>query len=548
MSVTIPEILVALLGARVLGRRRALDRDGVAASPGSATDAASLYLKPGDVMEAEIERIGVLRNPVVSWQEAHGEPPPPRVRPRGEPMAWPRDDAKLERVRALMAEEELDALVVRAPDNVLYLTNFWGMKGYDAVVFPREGEPTLICLEASAEDAARTAWTTTSASSRGYDDDDPRPPLARTLDARARRPRATTSASASSSRSARRPPTAWSASRRPSRRRWFDAFGRTPPTRRRCSRAARAIKTEQEIERMRLANEIAAAAMEHVPRRAPAGDEGERGGGALARLRPRRGHRLEGTGRARARLLARLVGPGHPDVHRDRRPAGAARTSRRCSRSGSAPTATGATTRRTSAPASSTPRYAELARAAARASTSARVDHCRPGASLAELDRLVRDGHRRGRLSRPADPPDRHGVGARAHEPPYAHQAGGGHDRGGHGAGDRARDLLGGRRRPARRGQLPHHRGRRREAVVVPGRRGRADDLDRRAERRRTAIDGDGRPLRHDAPRRRADRRRRPRPGAEARDRRALLDELGIERIEAGFPRVSQDDWRRGAS
>ena len=59
-------------------------------------------------------------------------------------MSWPRDEAKLDRVRALMAEEELDALVVRAPDNVLYLTNFWGMKGYDACVFPREGEPVLI--------------------------------------------------------------------------------------------------------------------------------------------------------------------------------------------------------------------------------------------------------------------------------------------------------------------------------------------------------------------------------------------------------------------
>ena len=32
------------------------------------------------LMECEIERIGVLRNPVVSWQEAHGEPAPPRVR------------------------------------------------------------------------------------------------------------------------------------------------------------------------------------------------------------------------------------------------------------------------------------------------------------------------------------------------------------------------------------------------------------------------------------------------------------------------------------
>jgi 2-keto-4-pentenoate hydratase/2-oxohepta-3-ene-1,7-dioic acid hydratase in catechol pathway len=37
------------------------------------------YLRPGDVVEAEIEGVGVLRNPVVSWRDAHGEPPPPRV-------------------------------------------------------------------------------------------------------------------------------------------------------------------------------------------------------------------------------------------------------------------------------------------------------------------------------------------------------------------------------------------------------------------------------------------------------------------------------------
>ncbi len=47
---------------------------------GFSEDAASLYLKPGDVIEAEIERIGVLRNPVISWQEAHGAPAPERVR------------------------------------------------------------------------------------------------------------------------------------------------------------------------------------------------------------------------------------------------------------------------------------------------------------------------------------------------------------------------------------------------------------------------------------------------------------------------------------
>src|SRR6266852_5313509 len=101
-------------------------------------------------------------------------------------MGWARDDAKLARVRSLMADDGLDALVVRAPDNVLYLTNFWGMKGYDACVFPREGEPVLICLEASAEDAERTAWTRNVHFVRGYHESDPRPPLARTLDAAAR--------------------------------------------------------------------------------------------------------------------------------------------------------------------------------------------------------------------------------------------------------------------------------------------------------------------------------------------------------------------------
>ena len=39
-------------------------------------DAADFYLRPGDVVECEIENIGVLRNPVISWEEAHGAPAP----------------------------------------------------------------------------------------------------------------------------------------------------------------------------------------------------------------------------------------------------------------------------------------------------------------------------------------------------------------------------------------------------------------------------------------------------------------------------------------
>ncbi len=79
MSVTIPEIL-SHYSALGYSAGDVLSTGTVSGVAGFSPDAASLYLRPGDVIEAEIERIGVLRNPVVSWQEAHGEPPPARVR------------------------------------------------------------------------------------------------------------------------------------------------------------------------------------------------------------------------------------------------------------------------------------------------------------------------------------------------------------------------------------------------------------------------------------------------------------------------------------
>jgi len=54
------------------------------------------------------------------------------------------------------------------------------------------------------------------------------------------------------------------------------------------------------------------------------------------------------------------------------------------------------------------------------------LDHCRPGACLAELDRLIRAGIAAAGFPDQPTHPIAHGVGARAHEPPYAHQAGGG--------------------------------------------------------------------------------------------------------------------------
>src|SRR5690242_2734023 len=182
-------------------------------------------------------------------------------------MTWPRDDAKLDRVRAAMAEQDLDALVVRAPDNVLYLTNYWSMKGYDVAVFPREGEPTLIALEPQRDDAERTAWTTDIRLFKGYDERDPRPPTARSLElaqatVRERGFRTVgVEASLGTQASDRMvgEPTTYT-------RAFFDAFPDAVDATSLLN-DCRAVKTGQEIERMRLANELAALAMEHVRER-----------------------------------------------------------------------------------------------------------------------------------------------------------------------------------------------------------------------------------------------------------------------------------------
>src|SRR6186997_2320927 len=64
MSTTIPEIL-SRFSALGYSAGDVLSTGTVSGVAGFSPDPASLYLKPGDVVEAEIERIGVLRNPVV---------------------------------------------------------------------------------------------------------------------------------------------------------------------------------------------------------------------------------------------------------------------------------------------------------------------------------------------------------------------------------------------------------------------------------------------------------------------------------------------------
>jgi len=71
MSVTIPEIL-AHYSPMGYSAGDVLSTGTVSGVAAFSDDPKSLYLKPGDVVECEIEKIGVLRNPVVSYRELHG--------------------------------------------------------------------------------------------------------------------------------------------------------------------------------------------------------------------------------------------------------------------------------------------------------------------------------------------------------------------------------------------------------------------------------------------------------------------------------------------
>lgn len=75
MSVSIPQ-LVAYHSPQVYSPGDLLTTGTIAGVAASTNDPFSNYLKPGDVVEAEIEKLGVLRNHVVAWSEVRSDPPP----------------------------------------------------------------------------------------------------------------------------------------------------------------------------------------------------------------------------------------------------------------------------------------------------------------------------------------------------------------------------------------------------------------------------------------------------------------------------------------
>src|ERR1700693_3636554 len=184
-------------------------------------------------------------------------------------MAYPLDEEKWQRGRQMLERQDLHAIVGRAPDNVLYLTNYWTMKGYDLAIFPREGEPTLVVIEPQFREAQRTAWNKYVRFFPFYHPRDPRPPMVRAVEMavevlkeRNLTRRVGIELSQNSQicdRMVGEPTVYWQG--------FYDAF-------RAASKETvdaapllaqlRMIKTPQEIERMRLANELAAIGMEHA--------------------------------------------------------------------------------------------------------------------------------------------------------------------------------------------------------------------------------------------------------------------------------------------
>jgi Xaa-Pro aminopeptidase len=206
-------------------------------------------------------------------------------------------------------------------------------------------------------------------------------------------------------------------------RAWFDAWPQAADATGLLARA-RARKTPQEVERMRLANEIAAAGMEHVRAALrPGMTEAE-----AAALWNGYVHG-EGTGWKGKVTLAlgfSLVWSG-PGIRTFTATANRPICEHEPSLFEIWVCADGYWCDHTKllCLGELSARYRELETALLEIYAAA-IDHCRPGASLAELDRLVRRGIAAAGYPGQPSHPICHGVGARAHEPPYAHQAGDG--------------------------------------------------------------------------------------------------------------------------
>jgi Xaa-Pro dipeptidase len=341
-------------------------------------------------------------------------------------MTYPLDQEKWQRVRQMMERNNLDAIVARAPDNVLYLTNYWTMKGYDLTIFPREGDPTLLVIEPQFREAQRTAWNKDVRFFPFYHPKDPRPPMIRAVEMavdvlRERKLNGRVGIELSQTsqicdRMVGEPTVYWQG--------YFDAFRSS------CREVVdaapllaevRMIKTPQEVERIRLANEIAALGMEYARKNIKPGMKESEvaamieghihavGVGYKGKVEMARAFTLVWSGKG----IATFTATSHRPVIENE------------------PTlveiwvcADGYWTDLTKniCPGLLTPEYNRLLDQLLRIFGEG-IACVRDGAPLGDIDRIIRKGIDAAGYPGQPSHPVAHGVGARAHEPPYSHQA-----------------------------------------------------------------------------------------------------------------------------
>jgi Xaa-Pro aminopeptidase len=299
------------------------------------------------------------------------------------------------------------------------------MKGYDPAIFPRQGDPTLLVIEPQFHEARRTAWNKDVRFFPFYHPKDPRPPMIRAVEMaievlRERKLNGRVGVELSQTsqicdRMVGEPTVYWQG--------YYDGF------RAACREIVdaapllsevRMIKTQQEIERMRLANELAAIGMEHARDNiTPGMKESEVaamieghihsvGVGYKGKVEMARAFTLVWSGRG----IATFTATSHRPVIENE------------------PTlveiwvcADGYWTDLTKniCPGKLTPDYNRLLDQLLKIFAEA-VGCVRNGAPLGAIDRIIRDGiDAAGYRGQPSHPVA-HGVGARAHEAPYSHR------------------------------------------------------------------------------------------------------------------------------
>jgi Xaa-Pro aminopeptidase len=340
-------------------------------------------------------------------------------------MAWPVDEVRLQRVRDAMEEADLDALVVRAPDNVHYLTNYWAMKAWEIAILPRAGDPIVVAVEPQEADVRRNAWTDDIVFFKGFNVDDPRPAFLRALEKAigvlqerglTRRIGVETSnAVQSPERMTGEPTVYWKG--------YFDdledaideVVDCTPMLTR-----LRMIKTDQEVERLRITNDLAAEAVQFVRDNIRAGMKDAEVGAMYEGYVHSHGIGYRDTiEMARAFTLVwsgdsiqTFTATKNTVVQED------------------APTLMEIWTcadgywndlTKNACPGTLSPEYNTLLELLLSVWDEAVRDHLGPGVSLAELDGFIRARIAEGGY--PGQPSHYvcHGVGSRAHEPPWAH-------------------------------------------------------------------------------------------------------------------------------